>query len=71
MSKWKVQLALTKEELGVLLLSLNSLDIRDEEDFMKQGISASKLYRKLYECWEELDEEYLNKNSQPGLTSDA
>ena len=69
MSKWKVQLALTKEELGVLLLSLNSLDIRDEEDFMKQGISASKLYRKLYECWEELDEEYLNKNSQPGLTS--
>ena len=70
MSKWKVQLALTKEELGVLLLSLNSLDIRDEEDFMKQGISASKLYRKLYECWEELDEEYLNKNSQPGLTSD-
>ena len=70
MSKWKVQLALTKEELGVLLLSLNSLDIRDEEDFMKQGISASKLYRKLYECWEELDEEYLNKNSQPGLPSD-
>ena len=70
MSKWKVQLALTKEELGVLLLSLNSLDIRDEEDFMKQGISASKLYRKLYEWWEELDEEYLNKNSQPGLTSD-
>ena len=69
MSKWKVQLALTKEELGVLLLSLNSLDIRDEEDFMKQGISASKLYRKLYECWEELDEEYLNKNSQPLLTS--
>ena len=49
MSKWKVQLALTKEELGVLLLSLNSLDIRDEEDFMKQGISASNLYRKLYE----------------------
>ena len=70
MSKWKVQMGLTKEELGVLLLSLNSLDIRDEEDFMKQGISASKLYRKLYECWEELDEEYLNKNSQPGLTSD-
>ena len=70
MSKWKVQLALTKEELGVLLLSLNSLDIRDEEDFMKQGISASNLYRKLYECWEELDEEYLNKNSQPGLTTD-
>ena len=69
MSKWKVQLALTKEELGVLLLSLNSLDIRDEEDFMKQGISASKLYRKLYEAWDELDEEYLNKNSQPGLTS--
>ena len=69
MSKWKVQMGLTKEELGVLLLSLNSLDIRDEEDFMKQGISASKLYRKLYECWEELDEEYLNKNSQPGLTS--
>ena len=50
-------------------LSLNSLDIRDEEDFMKQGISASKLYRKLYEAWDELDEEYLNKNSQPGLTS--
>ena len=70
MSKWKVQMSMTKEELGVLLLSLNSLDIRDEEDFMKQGISASKLYRKLYECWEELDEEYLNKNSQPGLTSD-
>ena len=70
MSKWKVQLALTKEVLGVLLLSLNSLDIRDEEDFMKQGISASKLYRKLYEAWEELDEEYLNKNSQPGLTFD-
>ena len=70
MSKWKVQMGLTKEELGVLLLSLNSLDIRDEEDFMKQGISASKLYRKLYECWEELDEEYLNKNSQPGLTTD-
>ena len=69
MSKWKVQLALTKEELGVLLLALNSIDLRDEEDFMKQGISASKLYRKLYECWEELDEEYLNKNSQPGLTS--
>ena len=69
MSKWKVQMGLTKEELGVLLLSLNSLDIRDEEDFMKQGISATKLYRKLYECWEELDEEYLNKNSQPGLTS--
>ena len=68
MSKWKVQLALTKEELGVLLLSLNSLDIRDEEDFMKQGISASKLYRKLYEAWEELDEEYLDKNSQSGLT---
>jgi len=68
MSKWKVQLALTKEELGVLLLALNSLDLRDEEDFMKQGISASKLYRKLYECWDELDEEYLNKNSQPGLT---
>ena len=70
MSKWKVQMGLTKEELGVLLLSLNSLDIRDEEDFMKQGISASKLYRKLYECWEELDEEYLNKNSQPGLPTD-
>ena len=70
MSKWKVQLALTKEELGVLLLALNSIDTRDEEDFMKQGISASKLYRKLYECWEELDEEYLNKNSQPGLTTD-
>ena len=70
MSKWKVQMGLTKEELGVLLLSLNSLDIRDEEDFMKQGISGSKLYRKLYEAWEELDEEYLNKNSQPGLTSD-
>ena len=69
MSKWKVQLALTKEELGVLLLSLNSLDIRDEEDFMKQGISASKLYRKLYEAWDELDEEYLTKHSQPGLTS--
>ena len=70
MSKWKVQMGLTKEELGVLLLALNSIDLRDEEDFMKQGISASKLYRKLYECWEELDEEYLNKNSQPGLTSD-
>ena len=70
MSKWKVQMGLTKEELGVLLLSLNSLDIRDEEDFMKQCISASKLYRKLYEAGEELDEEYLNKNSQPGLTSD-
>ena len=65
MSKWKVQMGLTKEELGVLLLALNSIDLRDEEDFMKQGISASKLY----ECWEELDEEYLNKNSQPGLTS--
>ena len=69
MSKWKVQMGLTKEELGVLLLALNSIDTCDEEDFMKQGISASKLYRKLYECWEELDEEYLNKNSQPGLTS--
>ena len=68
MSKWKVQMSMTKEELGVLLLSLNSLDIRDEEDFMKQGISASKLYRKLYEAWEELDEEYLDKNSQSGLT---
>ena len=68
MSKWKVQMGLTKEELGVLLLSLNSLDIRDEEDFMKQGISASKLYRKLYEAWDELDEEYLDKNSQSGLT---
>ena len=70
MSKWKVQMGLTKEELGVLLLALNSIDLRDEEDFMKQGISASKLYRKLYEAWDELDEEYLNKNSQPGLTSD-
>ena len=63
-------MSMTKEELGVLLLALNSIDTRDEEDFMKQGISASKLYRKLYECWEELDEEYLNKNSQPGLTTD-
>ena len=35
---------------------------------MKQGISASNLYRKLYEAWEELDEEYLDKNSQSGLT---
>ena len=43
MSKWKVQLALTKEELGVLLLALNSIDTCDEEDFMKQGISDSKL----------------------------
>ena len=68
MSKWKVQLALTKEELGVLLLALNSIDTCDEEDFMKQGISASNLYRKLYEAWEELDEEYLDKNSQSGLT---
>ena len=68
MSKWKVQMSMTKEELGVLLLSLNSLDIRDEEDFMKQGISATKLYRKIYEAWEELDEEYLDKNSQSGLT---
>ena len=69
MSKWKVQMSMTKEELGVLLLALNSIDLRDEEDFMKQGISACKLYRKIYEAWEALDEEYLDKNSQPGLTS--
>ncbi len=68
MSKWKVQMGLTKEELGVLLLALNSIDPDDERDYMKKGVCICKLYHKIYEAWEELDEEYYDKNSQPGLT---
>ena len=61
----------TKEELGVLLLAMNSIPSDVEERFVKQGTPPSKLYRKIYEHWEEMEsDEYYDKNSQPGLTED-
>ena len=68
MSKWKSQLALTKEELGVLLLAMNSIDPDDEKEYMKKGVCICKLYHKIYEHWDELDEEYYDQNSQARLT---
>ena len=71
MSRWKVQMAFTREELGVLLLAINSIPSDVEERFVKQGTPPNKLYRKIYDHWEEMEsDEYYDKNSQPGLTED-
>ena len=71
MSRWKVQMGFTREELGVLLLAINSIPSDVEERFVKQGTSPNKLYRKIYDHWEEMEsDEYYDKNSQPGLTED-
>ena len=71
MSRWKVQMGFTREELGVLLLAINSIPSDVEERFVKQGTSPSKLYQKIYQNWEEMEsDEYYDRNSQPGLTED-
>ena len=71
MSRWKVQMGFTREELGVLLLAINSIPSDVEERFVKQGTPPNNLYRKIYDHWEEMEsDEYYDKNSQPGLTED-
>ena len=69
--KWKVQMGFTREELGVLLLAINSIPSDVEERFVKQGTPPNKLYQMIYRHWEEMEsDEYYDKNSQPGLTED-
>jgi len=47
------EVKLTKNELNVLMFSLNNLGLIDEEDFIKQGVSVSGLYNKIYAAWEQ------------------
>ena len=61
MSRWKVQMGFTREELGVLLLAINSIPSDVEERFVKQGTPPNNLYRKIYDKLYEV----INKNSIP------
>lgn len=51
-----IEVKLTKDELNVLMFSLNNLGYRDEEDFVQQGVSVSALYNKIYTAWEQLSD---------------
>ena len=52
-----IEVKLTKDELNVLMFSLNNLGYRDEEDFVQQGVSVSGLYNKIYTAWEQLSDQ--------------
>ncbi len=47
-----VEIKLSREELNVLLFSINNISLYDEEDFEKRGTSISALYNKIYSAWE-------------------
>lgn len=49
-----IDIKLSKEELNVLMFSLNNIGLIDEEDFVKQGVSVAGLYNKIYSSWENL-----------------
>jgi hypothetical protein len=51
-----IEVKLTKDELNVLMFSLNNMGLVDEEDFVKQGVSVSGLYNKIYTAWEQLSD---------------
>jgi hypothetical protein len=51
-----IEVKLTKDELNVLMFSLNNMGLVDEEDFVKQGVSVFGLYNKIYTAWEQLSD---------------
>jgi hypothetical protein len=52
-----IDVKLTQDELNVLMFSLNNMGLDDEEYFVKQGVSVSGLYNKIYTAWETLKNE--------------
>ena len=47
-----IEVKFSREELNVLLFSLNNMSLRDEEDYENNGVSVCALYNKIYSAWE-------------------
>jgi hypothetical protein len=54
------ELKLTRNELNVLIYALNLINIQEELQFEKQGVSVPQTYNKIYTVWESL---YNNKKT--------
>ena len=52
--------ALTREELNVLMFALNNMSLIDEDDFEKNGVSIGTLYNKICTAWESLNPDLTN-----------
>lgn len=51
----ETQINLNVHEIGILLSSLQSLDLSEEKMIAKDYGSAPALYNKLYSLWERMD----------------
>jgi hypothetical protein len=61
------ELKLNRNELNVLIYALNSMNLQEELQFEKQGVSVLTIYNKIYTLWESL---YNNKKTVDLIASD-
>ncbi len=62
------ELKLNRNELNVLIYALNRMNLHEELQFEKQGISVPQTYSKIYTLWESL---YNNKKTVDLVATDA
>lgn len=62
---YEQKVSLNVHEIGIILSSLQLLSVREENQIARDYGSASALYDKLYELWQEMD------TSQTGLRNDV